>query len=88
MHLLTVDFCGCQDAPSHRDQLLEIGWWPSTPLEPQTAATMSVLRMFHTLNLQGHLAPTDFYRGLELLTDGHVLSPISVSTALSVRYRC
>lgn len=78
IHTLNVDFCGCENSPPHRDQLLEVGWWPSTPLEPQSAATMHLLRSFHTWNLQGQISPTDFYRGLEQLTCGDGLLSIPV----------
>ena len=60
-------------------QLLEVGWWPSTPLEPQTAATMFLLRLFHVTNLAGQVTPTDFYRTLEQLSSGGGLSNLPVS---------
>jgi hypothetical protein len=59
-------------------QILEVGWWPSTPLDPQTAATMSVLRLFHVTNLQGQVTPTDFYRTLEKMSSGDGLSNLPV----------
>ena len=68
IHNVAIDFCGCVRAPTHYLQLLEVGWWPSTPLDPQTAATMSVLCLFHITNLQGQVTPTDFYRTLEQLS--------------------
>jgi hypothetical protein len=68
IHNVNVDFCRCSDVP-HRNQLLRIGWWPATPLEPQTCATMSVLRHFHQLNLQGKTTGYSFYRTLEHETD-------------------
>jgi hypothetical protein len=66
--------------PARYLQLLKVGWWPSTPLDPQTAATMSVLRLFHVTNLQGQVTPTDFYRTLEQMTsdDGLTILPVSV----------
>ena len=60
-------------------QLLEVGWWPSTPLEPQTAATMSLLRLFHVTNLAGQVTPTNFYWTLEQLSLGSGLSNPPVS---------
>jgi hypothetical protein len=78
-HDVAVDFCSCVGAPSRYLQLLEVGWWPSTPLDPQTAATMSVLRLFHLTNLQGHVTPTDFYRTLEQMSSGDGLSNLPVS---------
>lgn len=79
IHQVNINFCGCIEAPPPRQQLLEVGWWPSTPKDPQTAATMNVLRTFHVLSLQGQIAPTDFYRGLEQLMDGDGLSTVPVS---------
>ena len=66
-------------APPHYVQLLEVGWWPSTPLDPQTAATMSLLRLFHVTNLQGQVTPTDFYRTLEQMSSGDGLNKLPVS---------
>jgi hypothetical protein len=42
-------------------QLLEVGWWPSTNTEPQSAATLDLLHLFQLLNLNGALSPTEFY---------------------------
>jgi hypothetical protein len=82
IHLLNLDFCGCSESPTPREQLLEVGWWPSTPLEPQSAASMAVLRSFHTWNLQGQISSTDFYRGLEQMTCGDGLSTLPVNIYL------
>ena len=79
IHPVNVDFCGCDNAAPHRHQLLDVGWWPSTPLNPQSVATFSVLRTFHLLNLQGQIALTDFYWSLEQLVCGDGLSSIPVS---------
>ena len=35
--------------------------------------------LFHLLNLQGNLTPTDFYRSLEQLTDSRKLQKLPVS---------
>ncbi|EEB97678.1 hypothetical protein MPER_02956, partial [Moniliophthora perniciosa FA553] len=51
-------------------QLLELGWWPSSYKEPRSAASFNLLRFFHVNNLQGQIPPTDFYRALEQITDG------------------
>jgi hypothetical protein len=79
IHVLNIDFCGCDGALAAHGQLLEVGWWPSTPLEPQSAASMAILRSFHVLNLQGQISPMDFYRGLEQMTCGDGLSRVPVS---------
>lgn len=79
IHRVNVDFCGCPGHPEPFIQLLELRWWPSTPIAPQTAATMDVLRKFHILNLQARLPPTEFYRGLERMADGAGLVDLPVS---------
>lgn len=84
IHTANIDFCGCEGAPPPRDQLLEVGWWPATPREPQSAATMRLLRSFHVWNLQGHISPTDFYRGLEQLTCGDGLLSLPVCILLMI----
>ena len=83
IHLINLDFCSCSNSPTPREQVLEIGWWPSTPLEPQSTASMTVLRSFHTLNLQGQISSTDFYRGLEQMTCGDGLSSVPVGIYLT-----
>ena len=82
IHTINLDFCCCDGAPLPWEQLLEVGWWPSTPLEPQSAASMTVLRSFHVWNLQGQITPTDFYRSLEQLTCGDGLTRVPVSLIL------
>ena len=79
IHHLNVDFCKCPGAPERYDQLLEVGWWLATPLNPCTAATFAVLRHFHVVNLRSCTAATDYYCSLEILTNGHGLDDIPVS---------
>ncbi|KAJ7432065.1 hypothetical protein B0H11DRAFT_2165471 [Mycena galericulata] len=69
IHELKVDFCGCIGHPTVIDQLLNIGWFPATVKDPETCATLSLLRRFHTLNLQGRVPAYDFYNSLEVLSD-------------------
>ncbi|KAJ7029929.1 hypothetical protein C8F04DRAFT_1211870 [Mycena alexandri] len=69
IHELDVDFCGCIGCDSINHQLLNIGWFPATVKEPETCATLSLLRRFHTLNLQGRVPAYDFYNALEVLSD-------------------
>ncbi|KAJ6452203.1 hypothetical protein C8R45DRAFT_1057032 [Mycena sanguinolenta] len=70
IHAVDVDFCCCPGAPSEVAQLLNIGWYPATHISPSTAATVSLLRRFHKLNLQARLPAYDFYNALALLTNG------------------
>lgn len=82
IHTIHLQFCCCTDVPWHT-QLLHIGWYPATPLKPQTCATMDVLRQFHFLNLQGKLTGYSFYRSLEYMTDNTGLNWPPVSTCRS-----
>ncbi|KAJ7113743.1 hypothetical protein C8R43DRAFT_1138589 [Mycena crocata] len=70
IHTVDIDFCSCEGAPSDVDQLINIGWFPATSKEPSTAATLSVLRRFHLLNLQARVPAYDFYNALVLLRNG------------------
>ena len=79
IHVLKIQFCGCTEALERYEQLLEIGWWPATPLQPSTAATFGVLRHFQTVNLVAATPATDYYRSLEKITDGSGLLELPVS---------
>ncbi|KAJ6591797.1 hypothetical protein DFH09DRAFT_1306514 [Mycena vulgaris] len=69
IHEIKVDFCGCIGAPPLRNQLINIGWYPATVKEPETVTTLSLLRRFHTLNLQGRVPAYDFYNALVVLSE-------------------
>jgi hypothetical protein len=84
IHTVNVRFCGClkqgitdSEKPVDKQvQLLEIGWWPATCLDPRSAVTFDVLKQFQLLNLHGSLAALEYYRALHDLTDGDGLNPI------------
>jgi hypothetical protein len=78
IHEIALDFCGCPTGQERFVQILESGWWPSTPKDPQSAFTNSCLRTFHILNLQGRLPPTDYYRGLEQMSNGNGMNSCPV----------
>jgi hypothetical protein len=80
IHLVNVDFCGCNPTVSNKRQLLRTSWWPATPLEPQTCATFTLLNQFHILSLQGKTSAFDFYRSLEYITENHGLKKLPVSS--------
>ena len=79
IHQVRVTFCRCPTSTEFRVQLLRYAWWPATTTDPQTCATREAMRLFHLLNLQGNLTPTDFYRSLEQLTDSRKLLKLPVS---------
>ena len=81
IHHVAIDLCRCHNVDL-RVQLLRIGWWPATPLDPQSAATFEVLCHFHLLNLQGKVTGYSFYQALEYQTDNTGLDPPPVCPAL------
>ncbi|KAI0054472.1 hypothetical protein BV25DRAFT_1817015, partial [Artomyces pyxidatus] len=88
IHKVRLYFCGCgacEGVPQWK-QLRRFGWWPATPLEPQTAATCQVLKQFHLLSLQGKVTAYDYYRTLVLLTDntGLVAFPDRLSSFMNI----
>ncbi|KII83222.1 hypothetical protein PLICRDRAFT_85247, partial [Plicaturopsis crispa FD-325 SS-3] len=84
-HNVRLDFCNCPGQAPAFVQVLRAGWWPATPLEPQTCATMAVLRLFQIVNLQGKVSAFDFYRALEKATDGWALTKLPDRLAPWVR---
>lgn len=83
IHAVHLDWCGCPGSKDRLEQLMDMGWWPATQTDPETAFTMSGLRFFHVLNLQAKIPPTDYYRALEQLSNGHGLTPCPVSHDIS-----
>ncbi|KAF7317384.1 CxC2 domain-containing protein [Mycena chlorophos] len=78
IHLVAVDFCGCNlQRDSHHVQLLRRRWFPSTTDQPRTCATFACLDTFQTLSLKAKTTPYDYYGVLECLTDGSGLKPVS-----------
>ncbi|KAG6819393.1 hypothetical protein H0H93_012240 [Arthromyces matolae] len=71
IHHVLIDYCSCSSAYEPYQQLLDAALYPGTPLEPQTCATFTVLRQFHTMNLQGKISAFDYYKALELMTDAN-----------------
>ncbi|KAF8059256.1 hypothetical protein FPV67DRAFT_1675319 [Lyophyllum atratum] len=76
IHFVNLFFCGCDPNYEPFQQLLDIAWFPATPLEPQTCATFTVLRLFHTVNLQGKISAYDFNKSMLQLTDATGLRKI------------
>ncbi|KAJ7360889.1 hypothetical protein DFH08DRAFT_800310 [Mycena albidolilacea] len=70
-HHVTVDFCECrQNGSQFRwEQLLSYGWYPSTPDAPKSAVTISALKLFHTVSLQGKTTVYHFFNALAKITD-------------------
>ncbi|KAG2126618.1 hypothetical protein DEU56DRAFT_872880 [Suillus clintonianus] len=69
IHRVHVDFCGCHQRISHRQQLLRCEWYPATLHFPQSACTKRVLEFFLVLTWSSKVSGYEFYSSLERLTD-------------------
>ncbi|KAJ7628915.1 hypothetical protein FB45DRAFT_1028980 [Roridomyces roridus] len=87
LHHVAVDFCACAHRGSqpHWEQLLAFGWYPATPDMPQSAATISCLKLFHALSLQGKTTAYHFFNALSKVTDNLGASPFKRRYQLVLR---
>ncbi|KAG1898337.1 uncharacterized protein F5891DRAFT_1129535 [Suillus fuscotomentosus] len=69
IHCINIDFCGCDQCVSHRQQLLCCDWYPATIHFPQTACTRHVLKYFLVMTWSSKVSGHEFYTTLERLTD-------------------
>ncbi|KAF8995213.1 hypothetical protein BDZ89DRAFT_971867 [Hymenopellis radicata] len=76
IHSVNLYFCGCTSAPAPYIQLLRASWWPSTPLQPHTASTFTLLRLFHNLNSLGKLPAWDIWKALETMSEHRSHAPV------------
>ncbi|KAI0702993.1 hypothetical protein BC835DRAFT_1410783 [Cytidiella melzeri] len=76
VHEVTVNFCGCCNDVETYQQLLRALWYPVTPLQPESCTTFELMDLFHILNLQGNLTVYNFFKSLEILTDGWQLEGV------------
>ncbi len=75
IHSISLYFCGCTAATPNYIQLLRSSWYPSTPREPRTALSFSLLRLFHNLNCLGKLPAWDLWKALETMTEHRTSNP-------------
>ena len=66
---LPIQFCACEGAPSHTEQLIQAGLWPATWKRPGTATTITALDTFHALEMQAQLNIHDYVNYLRQATD-------------------
>lgn len=74
IHDVGLDFCGCETSDTHVRQLLRHGWYPSTSINPRTAATFRLLRHFQILSFESKASAYEYYHSLVRLTDNTGLS--------------
>ncbi|KAJ7817032.1 hypothetical protein B0H14DRAFT_2374230 [Mycena olivaceomarginata] len=70
-HHVAIDFCECRQNGSQFcwEQLLLYGWYPSTPDAPKSAVTISALKLFRAVSLQGKTTVHHFSNALAKITD-------------------
>jgi hypothetical protein len=64
IHQLLTSFCQCPEAPPIDIQLLQMGLFPSTSAQPQTAFTFTVLDDYLLENLECKTSATHYYSKL------------------------
>ncbi|KAJ7615463.1 hypothetical protein FB45DRAFT_1035452 [Roridomyces roridus] len=86
-HQVAVDFCACtrRGCQPHWEQLLLQGWYPSMPDMPQSAATISCLKLFHALSLQGKTTTYHYFHALAKVTENLGPSPFKRRYQLLLR---
>lgn len=83
IHLVNIDFCGCEKALSRPMQLLRARIFPATSVEPRTGATFRVLEHFHIEASQGGTSAQSFYKTLARRTDNAGIDPPKVCPDLN-----
>lgn len=79
LHQVSLDYCGCQRADPKRVQLLRARLFPSTIVDPKTAATFRVLETFQMLSFTSKVSAYEYYRSLARRTDNTGTNPPPVS---------
>ncbi|KAJ7088319.1 hypothetical protein C8R44DRAFT_751892 [Mycena epipterygia] len=69
VHKVALDYCGCGQGGASTVQLLRAQFFPATTTNPRTAATFSVLRIYHLLSFESKCAAYEFYQSLARETD-------------------
>ena len=82
VHEVGVDFCGCERAMAHWVQLLRRRWFPATSIDPQTAATLSLLEHVRLISVQSKVSAFEYYHALLRRTDHTSISPSRVPPLL------
>lgn len=85
IHRVGLDFCGCQQAVSHVVQLLRMRLFPSTTIDPKTAATFRVLETFQLLSFSSKISGYEFYRSIARRTDNTGVMPVPVGHLITDR---
>jgi len=69
IHEVAVDYCGCEGAKSAEVQLLRSSLYPVTSMNPKSAATFRLMKLFHLLSFESKCSGYEFYNTLSRYTD-------------------
>ncbi|KJA17059.1 hypothetical protein HYPSUDRAFT_70954 [Hypholoma sublateritium FD-334 SS-4] len=69
IHSVSLQYCDCQQSLRPTVQLLRSKLFPSTTIEPRTAATFDVLETFQMLSFTSKITAYDYYNSLHARTD-------------------
>ncbi|KAJ7716378.1 hypothetical protein B0H16DRAFT_1741305 [Mycena metata] len=87
VHKVGLDFCGCGRGGQRALQLLHAGLFPSTIINPRSAATFEVLDRFELLSYESKSSTFEFYHSLARETNNTgVKESETESTPASDRY--
>ncbi|PCH41848.1 hypothetical protein WOLCODRAFT_73088, partial [Wolfiporia cocos MD-104 SS10] len=84
-HHLDINWCGCENFPPHDQQLLAMGLYPASTLQPQTAFTFWVLDDYLLTNKECKMSAMSYYSRLCRVTDNAF--PQWMTIGLQDRYR-
>jgi hypothetical protein len=69
VHKHRVQWCTCQNSPEKHIMLLQMGLYPATITNPQTAFTFQALDYFHIDSMECRTSASNFYSKLRRLTN-------------------
>ncbi|TFK61703.1 hypothetical protein BDN72DRAFT_746198, partial [Pluteus cervinus] len=75
VHEVGLDFCGCAFSKDHSTQLLRSHLYPATISEPQTAASLALLKHAHILSFESKCSAYELYQTLSRLSDNSGVVP-------------
>lgn len=79
IHQVNLNYCGCQNSISKHIQLLRARLFPSTVVDPRTAATFNLLETFQMLNFTSKISAFEYYQSLARRTDNTGVLNLPVS---------
>lgn len=82
IHSVSLLYCDCQNSFRPTIQLLRAKLFPSTTIEPRTAATFDVLETFQMLSFTSKTTAYDYYNALHARTDNTGTLPLPVCIQL------